>query len=156
MNRSTIATGVILLAALVSSLVQIHLVNAYLQGFQVTVFGLFMTLHPVAKLILIQIIIFAAPLLILALIRLAQSPSPNTKRGLDIALWVLSGLILFLGLFNVFFSELATYQAIQEVGPVSFAITAPNRLEWLFVLSYALWPIAIALGLQQLAFRRKV
>lgn len=156
LKKSTIVTGCVLIAAIGTTIAQNYLIGAYIQGVHVSAFGLFMVLHPVAKLILMQIMLGAVLLLMLALIRLPQSPLPNSKpRGVDIALWVVSAILLFLGLFSVFYSELAIYQAIQEVGPVSFAVTAPSRVEWLFVLSFALWPVALALGLQQLALRRK-
>lgn len=62
---------------------------------------------------------------------------------------IASGMAVLLGLLGAAFSELMTQMTIADIGPVSFAVTAPSRVEALLCLAVGLGAALIALGLLQ-------
>lgn len=63
---------------------------------------------------------------------------------------IASGLAVLLGLLGAVFSELMSQMTIAAVGPVSFAVTAPSRVEALLCLAVGLGAALISLGLLHL------
>lgn len=68
---------------------------------------------------------------------------------------IAAGLGFLIGLLGAVYGELMNQMAIAAVGPVSFAVTAPTRVEALIALALGLSVALVSLGLLRLRTGRQ-
>lgn len=152
-----IASLVTLMAAIGTWVAKDIIIERY-SGTQLSNIGLFMIAHPVSKLGMLLLLALGGLLCLAALIAVfVRRPATDQRPSspIDPIIWL--GILALIGLsvlINVY-QEIAVQMAIKEVGPVSFAVTAPQRAEQLFVFELALWPSAFALIMLLVARARR-
>ncbi|WP_242914093.1 hypothetical protein [Brevundimonas pishanensis] len=152
-----IAGLVTLIAAIGTWIAKGIIIDRYI-GSQLSNIGLFMIAHPVSKLGMLLLLALGSLLCLAAVIALFIGRSAKDQRPsspIEPVIWL--GVFALIGLSVVIngYQEIAVQTAINEVGPVSFAVTAPQRVEQLFVFELALWPSAFALIMMLIARTRR-
>ena len=142
-----IASLVTLIAAIGTWIAKDIVIDRYI-GMPLSNFSLFLIAHPVSKIGMLMLFALGGLLCLAALIALfvrgsAKDRSPSSP--VDLVIWLGVFALIGLSLLVNGYQEMAIQMAIKEVGPVSFAVTAPQRVEQLFVFNLALWPSAFAL-----------
>ncbi|WP_406853226.1 hypothetical protein WEU32_06055 [Brevundimonas sp. BH3] len=152
-----IASFVTLAAAIAAWIAQAVIITRYI-GMPISGLGLFLIAHPVTKIGMIFLFALGSLLCVASLIAVFVRPSSKdrgTSSPVDLVIWLGVFALIGLSLLVNGYQEMAIQMAIKEVGPVSFAVTAPQRVEQLFVFSLALWPSAFALLMLLVARTRR-
>ena len=145
-------------AALGTALGQDVLIDRYIEG-AFSALGIFMIANPVAKLSILLAFLVGAMNCLLAILALVLGRKAQPKGAftpLDIITLCGAFVLIGIGLLSCAYSEAMIQMAVQAVGSVSLAITAPHRVEQLFTLGTALWPAAFSLVMVAASMRLRL
>lgn len=125
------------------------LMSRYMPAYSVA--QMFMSADPVAKLVMMFILLLLFGALVFGVIGLLAR---STAGAMGLLLKLAATLSATLGLLVALYGWMNIQNAIRHVGPVSFEVVAPSYAETLLALSVGLFGALVALGLHVLIGRR--
>ena len=125
------------------------LMSRYMPGYSVA--QMFMSADPVAKLVMMFILLLLFGALVFGVIGLLAR---STAGAMGLLLKLAATLSATLGLLVALYGWMNIQNAIRHVGPVSFEVVAPSYAETLLALSVGLFGALVPLGLHMLIGRR--
>lgn len=141
-------------AAAIATWIGYDFLEARYVGAQISGFGMFMIAHPISKLGMMLQFLMGVSIIGLSLIGLFLRPNVKDARkltGFELAISIMVVAAIALSALLAAYTEMGIRMAINKIGPVSFEVIAPQKLEQIFFFSLALWPAAIAFGALLLA-----
>jgi hypothetical protein len=96
-----------------------------------TSLGAFLDATPVVKLIMILCLMLLIAAVVLSLVGALSSPGGE----MPVVLVIIAAAAVAFGILGAAYSEMNIQIAVSNVGPVSPAVIAPGRAEWLLCLS---------------------
>ena len=125
------------------------LMSRYMPGDSVA--QMFMSADPVAKLVMMFILLLLFGALVFGVIGLLAR---STAGAMGLLLKLAATLSATLGFLVALYGWMNIQNAIRHVGPVSFEVVAPSYAETLLALSVGLFGALVPLGLHMLIGRR--
>ena len=125
------------------------LMSRYMPGYSVA--QMFMSADPVAKLVMMFILLLLFGALVFGVIGLLAR---STAGAMGLLLKLAATLSATLGFLVALYGWMNIQNAIRHVGPVSFEVVAPSYAETLLALSVGLFGALVPLGLHMLIGRR--
>src|SRR5688572_8347727 len=127
------ALAAIMLAALVIAVVA-HRWMVAVSGPGMTSLGAFLDATPVVKLVMILCLMLLIAVVVMAIVGALGAPGGD----MPVVLAIVAASAVAFGILGAAYSEMNIQIAVSDVGPVSLAVIAPGRAEWLLCLSIGL------------------